>query len=218
MNLFKTAAIAFSLTCLALPASAAIITEATDFSGSISSAVSNPIGDFGIGLTTVSGSISSQCGPNQSSVIVCNNVGDFQDSFGFTIAGTLQIVGLSIEVTNFNGPDGSSAAFNSFSLDSLGVDGSLINGFIPSTGGIILSQDGGPSFAGRYPSLGSFFVFNALVSTFAQESGPLSYDYTIGFDVAAIDTVSEVPAPGALALMLTGLAGLGWMRRRKVSA
>jgi len=35
------------------------------------------------------------------------------------------------------------------------------------------------------------------------------------FSIRVLDDVAEVPVPGALALMVTGLAGLGLMRRRK---
>ena len=35
------------------------------------------------------------------------------------------------------------------------------------------------------------------------------------FSIRVLDDVTEIPIPGALALMMTGLAGLGLMRRRK---
>ena len=51
---------------------------------------------------------------------------------------------------------------------------------------------------------------NARIVSFLVAKGDLDFD-------DLVFSVTEVPVPGALALMLTGLAGFGFSRRRKAA-
>jgi hypothetical protein len=45
---------------------------------------------------------------------------------------------------------------------------------------------------------------------------PAFEDSVIGFRVASLSSTAAVPEPGSFALFLTGLAGLGWYKRKRL--
>lgn len=191
--------------CVAGSAQAAVITETTDFSNSLSLGSDN-IGQLMTGLNSITGSLSGEC------VLVlgfsdCNSVGtDTQDSFLFTIANGFEIVSATFETFNSIGI----ARYNltsqptNFGIDGLGTFAPNLNGnssynlgaFDPTGLGLINFS----FFGGSFAPLGSY-----------------STDYTLAFDIAAIDiSPTPVPAPAALPLFLSGLAAVGWFKRRSL--
>ncbi len=65
---------------------------------------------------------------------------------------------------------------------------------------------------------GGFWFFNSstLLSSTRGGINPTFENLGFGFRVASLSSTSAVPEPGSFALLLTGLAGLGWYRRKRL--
>ena len=80
-------------------------------------------------------------------------------------------------------------------------------------------------FAMNFSALGvdgldGFLITSLIDSKMFFASGVEFFNFGDGFtfDFASLNDVSEIPIPGALPLLLTGLAGIGFMKRRKRQA
>ena len=57
---------------------------------------------------------------------------------------------------------------------------------------------------------------NSLSSSTRSYLNPANELSSIGFRVASLSSTAAVPEPGSFALLLTGLAGLGWYKRKRL--
>jgi sulfatase modifying factor 1 len=55
-----------------------------------------------------------------------------------------------------------------------------------------------------------------LSSSTRFDNDPANEFNFIGFRVASLSSTAAVPEPGSFALLLTGLAGLGWYKRKRL--
>ena len=208
----KTAsvAIAAALLWISVPAYALVITESDDFTGSLNEAVS--IGEFSLGTTTVTGSLSGQCVPRSSggrlSCNLRNNgvlvTGDSLDIFAFELADGLELAGINASLFNSTG-QASFYTVNSRSVTSF------------DDIGLLQSIERNTSSAAD----AALFPYTSLNRTifWISASGPLgegafATDYSISFDVQEIGS-TVVPLPAAAPIFLSGLAAFSLIKRKR---
>ncbi|WP_439578655.1 PEP-CTERM sorting domain-containing protein [Elioraea sp.] len=193
---FAAAAVVAAGLGLAAPAGAAVITytEPPDLSGLPLSPTE--LGALGVGVNSVTGSISCSgrgCGS-----------GDPVDSFRVQLAAGLAITDISITVTGFTATGGVEGG--------IGAIGSLD----AATGNfdLVFSGDLGPTsvFAGAAAGPGDLTLATGLR---AFVTGEMSYNYVIAITVASI--AQPIPEPATLALFGAGLLGLAITRRRRAA-
>ena len=181
----------------------AVITFSEDIDGELSGDNQNPtsLGTFGVGTSSVSGTIVDALGTSP-------NV----DVFTFNIAQDTLLSGIT--VANFTSTDnvaflgfaeGTSFPFNATELDStpdqsLILGGNLFGGVVGSN--IISTIGDGTIGAGFTAPLDA-----GNYTLYLQQLGGATVDYTIELDV------TSVPEPSSIALL--GLGGLALLRRKR---
>lgn len=191
--------LAAALACFAGPALAVTVTETVvgDFDTVNDVAlVMDDIGTLDLGLNTVSGSISDTCVPDMPSGFICIDTGDHSDTFRLGVASGQRIISVLLTTAGI-APEGYAPGFvlvDRVTLEFMSTDSSTD---FNATRAII---DGVPVGAGSY-------VFG-VGQGIADGGGPMMYDWTVAFEVAA------VPLPAGVLLMVSGLALLAAGSRR----
>lgn len=184
-------------------ASAATISEGTDFAGS---QPLNPvsIATLGLGQTTIIGSLMGTCvGPAFS--LDCNTLPseDTQDSFRITIAQDTAVVWSTYSY------QGTGPAILVTSIEKDGNDFFRGSDFIGTSG--LSNMDFANFTAGDY----DISVFGGP----ALSGGAYDATWSLTFDVVSTaPEVSAVPLPASSLLLLGGLAGLGAIHRKRTKA
>ena len=79
-----------------------------------------------------------------------------------------------------------------------------------------LTNGSGSSSRGVRGGVWSSFSDNLSSSTRGISLNPANGGNAVGFRVASLSSTAAVPEPGSFALFLTGLAGLGWYKRKRL--
>ena len=180
-----------------MSASAFSIAETTDF-GTTNSSTTN-LGNFDIGLNTVSGSVAR-----------VNNGGDYADFWDATLLDGLQITGIKIMISDHN--------------NSGFFVGAAAGGYVGGNGPFIAQAYTDLSSNGTYSlgaTLGTSYPFDAGQYYFGAATNvrsDTSYDYEWRVTVASVGSGSgpaPVPEPSTILLLGGGLAGLAFYRRKR---
>lgn len=219
---------------LSLPAQGATFTEGagglpSDFSNLIGSPTS--LGTLGLGLTTVSGSISATCDkPEQITLeVFCRNTnvetnwtGDFLDFFSFDIGAGQVLVAATMMLSNVSATNVSTSFWAGGFIESF-LD-PLLNptcSFVPS-GGIVQNGACGPVSILKEPTTGlqQFGVGVKRNCCSAVVGATASFDWMVAFRVVHESEIppAVIPLPATLPLLLGGLGALALARRRKAIA
>lgn len=187
-------------------ASALVFSETDDAGG-----IDNPfaIGAFSLGANTVSGSLATTCiaNPDDTFADCTAGVGDFVDLYSFSVPDNLFISAVSLEISNLS----ISGTLQDDRLAAVSAGGQFIP-FAELTSGNAIDLNLDLLFFAPFLTdrLGiGIASATRLQPDFLQGIGEFSFDYT--FDVA----VAEIPVPGALPLMLSGLIGIGLFRKTR---
>jgi len=199
--------LAIAATALALSAgaaSAATITETTDFGDFF---FPTSAGEFALGSHTISGGLSTTCVATTSLFADCSS-GDQIDSISFSLAADTEISNLVLTITDYSAT-GTLGGVEQLGLGRLGFfrfDSDGVFTVTNITDAHLFSQ----------------FTFEAITSTVTsvtpnlQGTGDISYNYSASFDV--VSSVSPVPLPAGFPLLAVGLIGFGALARRKKPA
>lgn len=203
---------ALGTTLMSFNASAVLIAvETTDYSNGLAAA--DNVGALMLGANTISGSLDGEC--IMRSRIECNlapnalgvsPTGDGQDSFAYELPSGLEITDVTLLISELSGPADFRVAVNALSAPSLGFDGELGIGVESYSAEGLFTQVSDGNI------LGNLFAYTIIAGS-ASELGAFSFSYLVEITTAALP-ISEVPIPGALVLMLSGLAGLGFAGRK----
>jgi hypothetical protein len=169
------------------------VSETTDFPNSNASTVN--LGNFGVGLNTVSGSVKRDSSPTTG------GFGDYADFWDANLAVGLKITDIEIAISNHSGEPGF----------FVGAADAIIGGFGPFSAQAYadLLSDGVYSLSatvGSYPFGPGQYYFGAVTNV-GTNTG-YSYEWRIN-----VESIS-VPEPSILALLGIGLAGIGMFRKR----
>ena len=82
------------------------------------------------------------------------------------------------------------------------------------TSGDLANSSGSSSRGFRGGYWGNLSI--SLSSSTRGDSTPSNESVSVGFRVASLSSTAAVPEPGSFALLLTGLAGLGWYKRKRL--
>lgn len=223
MKYLTIAATALALSAGA--ASAATITETTDFSNAFVSTAS--FGEFSVGTTTVIGSISANCVLAPSQSFADCSASDEIDFGLFSIASGTSVTDATVTISNYV----STGMFN-YPVDPLAPPGETGPQPDPSaiSGGVnsLSFEDNGvfDLVLNTFSGVGSLSI-QAFPSTILsndpsepdiQGFGSLAFDYEIAVVVESDGTLAPVPLPAGFPLLAAGLIGLGALARRKKAA
>ena len=207
MKMFATLAALGGVFILSLcSASAAVlsIVESADFSNN--SPTESPLGTLGIGINTISGSVSRTCSPSITFGCGTTIGDDSSDRFMVDVAPGTEIISVLLTITDFSNP-GSFIAFVT-SIGTVGGSNSTLNSISSPTAFSDVDFLSGAS------SLEALLLNFTLSAGSGNDGLSSSFNYTATIEVGEL-AAAPVPVPGALALMLTGLGGLAWLKRRK---
>lgn len=204
MNRFLTAAF---VACLAAgSAQAATITETGDSFGSFSSPFAVSLVP---GSSTISGSLSTTCSPSTNLFADCSDGnGDQIDSVDVSLPSGFEITNLVLTISNFTSTINDQLGFGRLGFFDFDTDGVFQ-----------VTDIANALLFGR-------FTFEAASGTafptgpsdpLIQGVGDISFSYSASFDVTPVQQIPAVPLPAGLPLLLTALAGIGLLARRRAA-
>lgn len=202
------------MTLAAGSAQAFIITESTDFPGSVDFVGGEDLGSFDVGVNTLSGALDGECIDEGGGFSDCNtstSLADNQDSVLVTVATGTQLD--SIVLTTESLVVGQLIEFIDIGFQIRDETNTVdIFEFIPPDG---LSS---PNLLGFPGPIGAGVYAISFFGIEASTDDVYSLDYSAQFTVSAIDTGTiDIVEPWSLGLMMVGLAGLGLTRRKKAA-
>ena len=201
---------AAGLSLMASAQAALVFVETTDLSNNNDNS-STFVGTFMPGLNSISGSLGGECVATSGPRSDCDPFGgstDTQDAWRVDLTDSLSLTSAELTISNFSGPDG--FTFNILStFQGGGVAFFELNNGGDATFPVTLFQS--------VPNtLSSTLMLMTIFGDSADTIGNYSFDWQFNFNISEIDP-APVPVPGAIWMMLAGLGGIGWLKRRKAA-